>query len=214
VLVSSGITVTAAHKALRVHNKCPVPGAAKVGEQGGSDRAFFKNFLLLLSVLPFASKSASGAYEAHLLKDARKASGAENFTPDLEEAGQLVLNAHLLRAKETMGLKARRSVLNYLGATILLGLYFTWLQYNEYYVASFTIADGIYGSTFYLITGFHGVHVLVGTIFLIVCWFRAYHFHFSFQRHYFGFDAAVWYWHFVDGVWVLLFFTVYVWGYQ
>nr|YP_009498483.1 cytochrome c oxidase subunit III [Dosinia japonica]AWK60555.1 cytochrome c oxidase subunit III [Dosinia japonica] len=100
-----------------------------------------------------------------------------------------------------------------LGFTILLGLFFTYLQATEYYMASFSICDSIYGSTFFLLTGFHGMHVMVGTIFLIVCWFRLYLLHFSYQHHYFGLDAAVYYWHFVDVVWIGVFASVYVWGY-
>src|SRR3546814_3981028 len=72
---------------------------------------------------------------------------------------------------------------------------------------SFGFADGIYSSTFYMATGFHGFHVLVGTIFLIVCFFRAYAGHFK-PDHHFGFEAAAWYWHFVDVVWLFLFICI------
>src|SRR3546814_11287824 len=74
---------------------------------------------------------------------------------------------------------------------------FTSIQAYEYSHAAFGFADGIYSSTFYMATGFHGFHVLVGTIFLIVCFFRAYAGHFK-PDHHFGFEAAAWYWHFVD----------------
>lgn len=77
-------------------------------------------------------------------------------------------------------------------ATVGLGVYFTYLQWSEYKVASFTIADGVFGSTFFVATGFHGLHVLVGTIFLAVCLWRAYRLHFSTGRH-FGLEAAIWY---------------------
>nr|YP_008758069.1 cytochrome c oxidase subunit III [Arctica islandica]AGW53593.1 cytochrome oxidase subunit III [Arctica islandica] len=100
-----------------------------------------------------------------------------------------------------------------LGITVGLGVFFTWLQFNEYYMSSFSMADSVYGSVFFMMTGFHGMHVLVGTVFLLVCWFRLYLHHFSFHHHYFGLDAAVWYWHFVDIVWIGLFSFVYVWGY-
>ena len=83
--------------------------------------------------------------------------------------------------------------------TITLGVYFTCLQALEYYEASFRIADSIYGSTFFIATGFHGLHVLVGTLFLLVCLVRIILFHFS-STHHFGFEAAAWYWHFVDVV--------------
>jgi len=96
-------------------------------------------------------------------------------------------------------------------ATICLAFLFTSLQVYEYFVAPFDISDGIYGSTFYMSTGFHGVHVLVGTIFIIVCLFRFTAHHFTPQQH-FGFEAAAWYWHFVDVVWLFLFICIYFWG--
>lgn len=95
--------------------------------------------------------------------------------------------------------------------TVLLGLYFTMLQGLEYYEASFSFADGVYGSTFFIATGFHGLHVLVGTIFLIVCLVRHYKREFS-ASHHFGFEAAAWYWHFVDVVWLFLYLALYWWG--
>jgi len=95
--------------------------------------------------------------------------------------------------------------------TIALAIVFTLFQLFEYVDAPFNISDGIYASTFFLATGFHGVHVIVGTIFLIVCFFRFISFHFS-PRHHLGFEAAAWYWHFVDVVWLFLFLLVYVWG--
>uniref|UniRef100_UPI0030E3DD81 cytochrome oxidase subunit III n=1 Tax=Stenchaetothrips minutus TaxID=3118776 RepID=UPI0030E3DD81 len=92
--------------------------------------------------------------------------------------------------------------------TVLLGIYFTLLQYVEYQEASFTIADSIYGSTFFMATGFHGIHVLIGTIFLLVCLLRSNSNHFS-SYHHFGFEAAAWYWHFVDVVWLFLYIFIY-----
>jgi len=83
----------------------------------------------------------------------------------------------------------RGNVLQGLGYTVGLGAYFTYLQVNEYYEASFRIRDGAYGTTFFVATGFHGIHVLIGTTFLIVCLIRSYHYHFS-TRHHFGFEAA------------------------
>ena len=93
--------------------------------------------------------------------------------------------------------------------TVFLGVYFSVLQAGEYLEAPFTIADGVYGSTFFVATGFHGLHVLIGSTFLLVCLFRAGINHFS-RGHHFGFEAAAWYWHFVDTVWVGLFIFVYV----
>jgi cytochrome c oxidase subunit 3 len=105
----------------------------------------------------------------------------------------------------------RKNLINGLGVTIILGIAFTALQAYEYQHATFGFTDGIYSSTFYLATGFHGFHVLVGTCFLIVCWFRARAGHFK-PDHHFGFEAAAWYWHFVDVVWLFLFICVYWWG--
>nr|AND96281.1 cytochrome c oxidase subunit 3 [Onthophagus yukae] len=95
--------------------------------------------------------------------------------------------------------------------TVLLGIYFTILQAYEYIEAPFTIADSVYGSSFFMATGFHGIHVIVGTTFLAVCLFRHYNNHFS-SIHHFGFEAAAWYWHFVDVVWLFLYITIYWWG--
>nr|AYQ19043.1 cytochrome c oxidase subunit 3 [Elateridae sp. 3 ACP-2013] len=98
-----------------------------------------------------------------------------------------------------------------LGLTMLLGIYFTMLQGYEYYESPFTIADSVYGSTFFMATGFHGLHVIIGTIFLSVCFFRHLLNHFS-PIHHFGFEAAAWYWHFVDVVWLFLYVSIYWWG--
>nr|QNE85458.1 cytochrome c oxidase subunit III [Morinia doronici] len=95
--------------------------------------------------------------------------------------------------------------------TVLLGIYFTILQAYEYIEAPFTIADSVYGSTFFMATGFHGIHVLIGTTFLLICLIRHLNFHFSTQHH-LGFEAAAWYWHFVDIVWLFLYMSIYWWG--
>lgn len=95
--------------------------------------------------------------------------------------------------------------------TVLLAVAFTSLQAMEYFEANFAISDGIYGSTFYMATGFHGFHVIVGTIMLTVCLVREYLYHFT-REHHFGFEASAWYWHFVDVVWLFLFTTIYWWG--
>ncbi len=108
----------------------------------------------------------------------------------------------------------RDGLIKGLWATIGLGLIFTGVQAYEYAHAPFVFTGpdaNIYGSTFMMATGFHGAHVIIGTLFLIVCLVRAYKGHFTPKQH-FGFEAAAWYWHFVDVVWLFLFLFVYVWG--
>ena len=98
-----------------------------------------------------------------------------------------------------------------LGLTIGLGAFFTLVQGFEYYYCPFTIADSVFGSCFFVATGFHGLHVLVGTVFLMVSWSRIVDYHFTYFHH-FGFEASAWYWHFVDVVWLFLFVCIYWWG--
>ena len=99
-----------------------------------------------------------------------------------------------------------------LGLTVLLGLSFTMCQAIEYSNAPFKFSGGgVYPSVFFLATSFHGFHVIVGTIFLAVCWFRARAGGLTPERH-FGFEAAAWYWHFIDVVWLFLFVCIYWWG--
>jgi cytochrome c oxidase subunit 3 len=93
----------------------------------------------------------------------------------------------------------------------LLGFLFSCFQFDEYLVASFEISDSVYGSVFYVATGFHGLHVIIGSIFLISMWFRLKKKHFQ-NRHFFGVEGAIWYWHFVDVVWLFLFVSIYWWG--
>ncbi len=95
--------------------------------------------------------------------------------------------------------------------TVALGVTFTIIQGYEFIHAPFTITGGIYGTTFFMATGFHGAHVIIGTIFLCVCLYRAYQGHFK-PDHHFGLEAAAWYWHFVDVVWLFLFTSIYIWG--
>lgn len=101
--------------------------------------------------------------------------------------------------------------LSSLHMTILLALMFTVMQYVEYVESMFNISDGIYGSTFFLTTGFHGLHVLIGTTFIYICFNRMTDCEFSFM-HYVGLELAAWYWHFVDVVWLFLFVFIYWWG--
>ena len=95
--------------------------------------------------------------------------------------------------------------------TLVLAAIFTGFQGLEYVTAPFNISDGIYGSCFFLATGFHGFHVIIGTIFLCVCLIRLFGNHFT-KGHHFGFEAAAWYWHMVDVVWLFLFVCIYYWG--
>ncbi|NMG38888.1 cytochrome c oxidase subunit 3 [Chelativorans sp. ZYF759] len=98
-----------------------------------------------------------------------------------------------------------------LALTVALAILFTCVQAYEYMVAPFSFSGSIYGATFFMATGFHGFHVIIGMIFLLVCLLRAMAGHFTPKQH-FGFEAAAWYWHFVDVVWLFLFATIYVWA--
>lgn len=95
--------------------------------------------------------------------------------------------------------------------TVVLGLYFTYLQAGEYLRSRFSISERVYGSTFFVITGFHGVHVALGTRFLVACLLRNILRQYSIYRH-FSFEARAWYWHFVDVVWIILYLFIYWWG--
>nr|QLD96912.1 cytochrome c oxidase subunit 3 [Ogadenus brumpti ssp. 1 BJM-2017]QLD96925.1 cytochrome c oxidase subunit 3 [Ogadenus brumpti ssp. 1 BJM-2017]UYB77903.1 cytochrome c oxidase subunit III [Ogadenus brumpti]UYB77916.1 cytochrome c oxidase subunit III [Ogadenus brumpti] len=96
--------------------------------------------------------------------------------------------------------------------TILLGIFFSVLQSWEYFQAPFSISDSIYGSTFFMATGFHGLHVIIGSLFLFTSLTRLFLNHFS-KSHHFGFEASAWYWHFVDVVWLFLYTFIYWWAY-
>ena len=107
----------------------------------------------------------------------------------------------------------RLQLLVFLGLTVALGCLFLYFQAEEYIEAykhlNLTLGSGVYGSTFFMLTGFHGLHVTLGTIMLLVIWFRCLKGHFTKDNH-FGFEAVAWYWHFVDVVWLGLFMFVYV----
>ena len=117
-----------------------------------------------------------------------------------------------------IGKKSLRSW--YLFLTIFLGYLFTRFQYFEYQRTRFTFSDSVFGSLFFIITGFHGLHVMVGTVFLFACWIRlgmgAEFVSQSIREysasHHVSFELAIWYWHFVDVVWLFLYIIVYVWG--
>ncbi len=110
-------------------------------------------------------------------------------------------------------MRARHDVLYGFFVTIALGALFTVIQYYEYLHSTFTIADSVYGTTFFLTTGFHGLHVIVGTLLLLVSFKRMYSYQFT-NAHHVGMEAAIWYWHFVDVVWLGLYISVYHWGGQ
>nr|YP_010809156.1 cytochrome c oxidase subunit III [Anaka burmensis]UNZ99515.1 cytochrome c oxidase subunit 3 [Anaka burmensis] len=95
--------------------------------------------------------------------------------------------------------------------TVILGLYFSMLQLYEYIESPFSISDSVYGSTFFMATGFHGLHVIIGTIFICISMLRMKNLHLS-SYHHFGFEASAWYWHFVDVVWLFLYISIYWWG--
>src|SRR5206468_2889162 len=123
----------------------------------------------------------------------------------------LVLGTMALWWRAVTGEAARHGTVIVLVLTIILGASFTSVQAYEYSHAAFGFKEGIYPSTFFMATGFHGFHVIIGTIFLTVCFFRALKGHFK-PDHHFGFEAAAWYWHFVDVVWLFLFICIYWWG--
>lgn len=108
-------------------------------------------------------------------------------------------------------LSAKRQTIIGLIYTLILAILFTYFQGLEYVSAPFNISDGIYGSCFYMATGFHGFHVFIGTIALFVSFVRIVLNHFT-NTHHFGFESSIWYWHFVDVVWLFLFINIYWWG--
>nr|YP_009973287.1 cytochrome c oxidase subunit III [Chinapotamon maolanense]QNH92738.1 cytochrome c oxidase subunit III [Chinapotamon maolanense] len=114
-------------------------------------------------------------------------------------AHHAIMEANLSQATQSLAL------------TIILGVYFTSLQVYEYLESTFSIADSAFGSTFFVATGFHGLHVIIGTTFLFICFFRLFNCHFS-SNHHLGFETAAWYWHFVDVVWLFLYIFIYWWG--
>lgn len=131
--------------------------------------------------------------------------------PLLNTAILLASGAFATWAHNAMISGNRQDTLLGLGITVFLGLIFTALQGYEYYEASFTIADSVYGSCFFICTGAHGLHVIMGTIILIVSLFRIYQYQMT-RHHHNGFEAALAYWHFVDVVWLFLYVSIYWWG--
>src|SRR6185312_740658 len=169
--------------------------------------AYFDGFFRHADPAQFARVAATGGTWPPL--------GVELFNPwDLALFNTLTLLCsgttvtwahHALLQNDRKGLKTG------LLLTILLGMMFTCVQAIEYTHAGFSYAGNIYGATFFMATGFHGFHVIIGTIFLIVCLARAQAGQFTPTKH-LGFEFAAWYWHFVDVVWLFLFASIYVWG--
>nr|BDQ44282.1 cytochrome c oxidase subunit 3 [Amynthas robustus] len=131
--------------------------------------------------------------------------------PLLNTAVLLASGVTVTWAHHSLMSSERTSAIQALTLTVMLGAYFTILQAGEYVAAPFTIADSVYGTTFFVATGFHGMHVLIGSTFLLICLLRTMLHHFS-NGHHFGFEAAAWYWHFVDVVWICLYLCIYWWG--
>jgi len=124
----------------------------------------------------------------------------------LSSAVSVTASHHFLLVSSTV------SCASHLILTLYLALDFLLVQASEFYACPFTIADSVFGSSFFLLTGFHGLHVFFGFLFLVVSLVRLKSGHFSRSRH-LGFEFAIWYWHFVDVVWLLLFVAVYIFGF-
>ncbi|MEO1283054.1 MAG: cytochrome c oxidase subunit 3 [Pseudomonadota bacterium] len=144
---------------------------------------------------------------------------SENFTSTFDPWGLPLVNTLILLlsgctvtwAHHALLENNRKHLIWGLALTVALGFLFTCLQAYEYGHAAFSYSGHIYGATFFMATGFHGAHVIIGTIFLAVCLYRVLRGHFTAKQH-FGFEAAAWYWHFVDVVWLFLFLAIYVWA--
>jgi cytochrome c oxidase subunit 3 len=183
--------------------------------------AFFDAALFPAGVEPLAnSKELIGMVERNTLTGGVwPPKPSENFTATFDAWGLPLVNTLVLLLSGTTVTWAHHALLENnrkglvwgLTLTVILGALFTGLQAYEYGHAAFHYSGHIYGATFFMATGFHGAHVLIGTIFLAVCLIRALKGHFTPKQH-FGFEAAAWYWHFVDVVWLFLFACVYVWA--
>ena len=173
---------------------------------GGESNNFFTNFLLWAgfeSTWPTNGPAAvGGEYEV-----------MEPFgLPLINTIILLTSSVTITIAHHALQAGKRTPLYIFLALTFLLGFFFVFLQAEEYIEAyqhmNLTLSSGIYGSTFFMLTGFHGMHVTIGAIMLTVIWLRAIRGHFT-PRDHFGFEAAAWYWHFVDVVWLFLYIFVY-----
>ena len=176
--------------------------------------AFFWSFFKA-ALAPVLGFDGAHLFDGAIVEGMFPPAGVETFDPwDLPLINTLVLllsGTTLTWAHYALLNKDRKGLIQGLAITVGLGFLFTLLQAYEYSHASFGFTDGIYSSNFYMATGFHGAHVLIGTIFLAVCLRRAIRGDFS-EEHHLGFEFAAWYWHFVDVVWLFLFAFVYVWA--
>jgi len=179
------------------------------------DAALYPNFLAGGEVFRHLTEGAQASlYQGQVTHDTWPPAGVLTFDP----WHLPLMNSLILLTSSTTVTWAHHAVLEGnqkeavqgLLLTVLLGLLFTFVQAIEYIQAPFPFTE-LYGSRFFMATGFHGFHVIVGTLFLIVCLFRAMKGHFK-PDHHFGFEAAAWYWHFVDVVWIFLFACIYIWG--
>ena len=105
----------------------------------------------------------------------------------------------------------RHQSINALVLTIIYGIFFSIIQLHEYHITIYSLYDSVYGTCFYLLTGFHGLHIVVGTVFLVVCLVRLISYHYT-SNHHVGYVCCIWYWHFVDVVWLFLYIIVYIWA--
>ncbi len=185
-------------------------------------------FYARVYVLPWLSGEGDGALTNNFLWQGYTAGWPANGPADIGGAfetipawGLPLVNTVILltsgvtitMAHHALKQNARKALLIWLGLTVALGCLFLFYQAEEYIHAyhelNLTLGSGIYGSTFFMLTGFHGMHVALGTIMLAVMWLRCAKGHFS-KDHHFAFEAVAWYWHFVDVVWLGLFLFVYV----
>ena len=154
-------------------------------------------------------------FPSELLGNVWPPKGVETFDPwDIPLINTLILllsGTTVTWAHQALEEDDRESFVQALAITVVLGFSFSLLQIYEYHHAKFDFSGNIYGAVFYMATGFHGFHVIIGTIFLAVCWWRGKNGQYK-KGEFFGFEAAAWYWHFVDVVWLFLFAAIYIWG--
>jgi cytochrome c oxidase subunit 3 len=198
------------HEASVEHAHSPV---VKIGLRYGM-ALFIASEVMFFSAFFWAYYSAA-LYPPAILGGVWPPASIETFDPfDMPSIMTLILllsGTTVTWAHHAVLENNQKDVIRGLGITVLLGLSFTLCQAYEYHHAAFSIKSGMFGSTFFMATGFHGLHVIIGTVFLAVCWWRAKKGQFKPDDH-FGLEAAAWYWHFVDVVWLFLFISIYWYG--